>query len=387
MLTRKIYATFFLKGRIKLKIVVTKDNLLYGIQTVQKAISTKNTIPVLAGIKFLAKENKLYFTATDLEIGIETFTPIQVIEEGEIILPARTLAELVRKLPDTKITITYLPEIIGVKINYDDSEIILKGWAGDEFPIIPDLDGEYFFEISPSILKNMIKQTLFATSLDDTRPIFTAALFELENDNLKIITTDTHRLALRSGKVKVNDIEEINVLVPGKTLSEVNRIVKDDDDELIKIKGTKKQICFITEDTRIISRLVEGKFPNYRQVIPEDYQTLIKVKTKNFQQTVERANLFSNEKDGTSIVKIDIEDNYIQVLSQSELGKVDEKISVLNEGENLSIAFNAKYLLDVLKVMDAEDIDFTLTGSLSPGVIKPGNNDNFIYVILPIRTA
>lgn len=369
-----------------MKITISKDNLLYGIQTVQKAISNKNTIPVLSGIRLKALDNRLFFAATDLEIGIECHVPVQTLEEGEIVLPARHLSELVRKLPDTKITINYLPEIVGVEIKYNDSEVVLKGWQGDEFPIIPDLEGDYYFEIIPNILKNMIKQTLFATTSDDTRPIFTGALFEIEDDHLKIITTDTHRLALRSGKINILGNQDVSVIIPAKTLSEVNRITKEEE-EMITIKGNTKQICFATEDTRIISRLIDGKFPNYRQVIPSDTKTLLKIKTKNIQQTVERANLFSNEKDGTSIINLNIENGTLQVSSQSEMGKVEEKISVLDEGENMSIAFNAKYLLDVLKVMDAEDIDFELTGPLSPGVIKPGNHDNFIYVILPIRTV
>ncbi|SMB87498.1 DNA polymerase-3 subunit beta [Desulfonispora thiosulfatigenes DSM 11270] len=369
-----------------MKITISKENLLYGIQTVQKAISTKNTIPTLSGIKFKVENNRLYFTATDLEIGIECHVPIEAIEDGEIVLPARHLSELVRKLPDTKITINYLPEITGVEIKYDDSEVVLKGWPGDEFPLIPDFEGDYAFEINPNVLKNMIKQTIFATTSDDTRPIFTGALFEIENDHLKIITTDTHRLALRSGKVNVLNDQAINVIIPGKTLSEVNRITKDEE-ELIKINGNTKQICFETEDTKIISRLIDGKFPNYRQVIPNDPKTFLKIKTKSLQHTVERANLFSNEKDGTSVINLHIENGTLQVTSQSELGKVEEKISVLDEGEPMTIAFNAKYLLDVLKVMDTEDLDFNLTGSLSPAIVKPGNHDNFIYVILPIRVV
>ena len=351
-----------------------------------RSISTKNTIAALGGIKITIKNNQMFFTATDLEIGIECYTPVESLEDGEIVLPARHFSELVRKLPNTKIIITYLPEITGVKIQYDDSEVVLKGWGGDEFPLIPDFEGDYAFEINPLVLKNMIKQTVFATSTDDTRPIFTGALFEIENNDFKIITTDTHRLALSSGKVNLIKGDRINVIVPGKTLHEISRITKDEE-ELIQVYGNSKQICFQTEDAKIISRLIDGQFPNYRQVIPNDPQTFIKIKTQNLQHTVERANLFSNEKDGTSVINLLLDNGVLQINSESDMGKVEEKISVLDEGEGMSISFNARYLLDVLKVIDTEDLSFDLTGSLSPAIVKPSNHDNFIYVLLPIRVA
>ncbi|MFZ7102988.1 MAG: DNA polymerase III subunit beta [Peptococcaceae bacterium] len=369
-----------------MKITATKENLLNGIQTVQKAISNKNTIPVLSGIYLKAADNKLCFRATDLEIGIECKVPVNVIEEGEIVLPARHFSELVRKLPNTKIVITYNADIIGVNIEYDEAEIDLKGWPGEEFPVMPDLEGEYGYELDPNVLKNMIKQIIFATAADDSRPIFSGALFEVNHNDLTMVTTDTHRLALRSGKINNNLEKGISIIIPGKTLNEISRIIKEDD-EIIKIRGNNNQISFEMNEARIISRIIDGKFPNYKQVIPQDYKTFVKVKTRSFQETVERANLFTNEKDGTSIIKIAINDSILQVTSRSEIGKVDEKMPVYVEGEDLEISFNAKYLLDALKVMDAEDLNITLTGSLSPGIIKPGNNSNYLYLILPLRTV
>jgi len=260
----------------------------------------------------------------------------------------------------------------------------LKGWPGEEFPVMPDLEREYEYELDTNVIKSMIKQTLFATAADDSRPIFTGALVEVTDNNINMVTTDTHRLALRSGKI-INKMDKgINLIIPGKTLSEISRIIKDED-EIIKIKGNNNQISFATGEARIISRIIEGKFPNYKQVIPQDYKTFLKVKTKALQETIERANLFSSEKDGTSIIKITVDNNSLQVTSKSEIGKVEEKMPIFMEGDNLEISFNAKYLLDALKVMDAEDLDINLTGSLSPGIIKPGNNGNYLYLILPLR--
>lgn len=369
-----------------LKIIASKENLLDGINAVQKAVSNKNTIPILSGIFLKAVDNNLLFAATDLEIGIECKVPVQVIEEGEIVLPARHFSELVRKLPNTKIIINYLSDIIGVSIQYDDAEVNLKGWPGDEFPLIPELEGNFSIEVETNILKNMIKQTIFATATDDNRPIFTGVLFELENNELHMVATDTHRLALRSGILKNNQNKSISIIIPGKTLGEVNRIIKEEDEALI-IKGNMNQISFETQDTKIISRIIEGKFPNYKQVIPQEYKSLLKVKTKAFQETIERANLFSSEKDGTSIIKLVMGDGFLEITSKSEMGKVEEKIPSYSEGENIEISFNAKYLLDALKIIDTEDLNINLSGPLSPGIIKSGNHNNFIYLILPLRTV
>lgn len=372
---------------INLKIITTKENLLYGIQTVQKAISTKNTIPILSGILLKAKDNRLFFSATDLEIGIQCSVPVQTLSEGEVVLPARYFSELVRKLPETKITLEYIPENIEVKINYGDAEVNLKGWPGEEFPVIPELEGDYSFEIQPILLKNMIKQTIFAVSIDDTRPIFTGALFHIEEDILNLVTTDTHRLAWR--KAKINLLNEnkydLNLIIPSKTLNELARIIKED--EPILVKGDQNQISFQTNETRIISRLIEGKFPNYKQVIPNNYNGLIRVKTKTLQSTLERASLFVNEKDGTSIVKLVIEDQTLNISSKSDVGKVDENIPIFFEGQEIEISFNAKYLLDVLKIIEEEDLIINLTGSLSPAILQTANHDNFIYLILPLRTS
>lgn len=368
-----------------MKIIATKDNLQYGINTVQKAVSTKNTIPVLSGIRLKAVDNKLYMAATDLEIGIECFVAVQVLEEGEIVLPARQFSELVRRLPDTKIAINYIDSIIGVEIKYNDAEVNIKGWPGDEFPVIPDLEeGEYNFEINSTLFKNMVKQTVFAASSDESRPIFTGALLEIEENDFKLITTDTHRLALRSSKGNIIKNNNINLIIPAKALAEVSRIIQEDD-ENIQIKGNNNQICFKSSDTLLISRLIDGRFPDYRQVIPDKFSTVIKIKTKDLQETVERANLFSGEKDGTSVIRLKIENGYLNISSKSDLGKVDEKIPIFVEGEDIEISFNARYILDVLKVLESEDLKFSLTGPLSPGVIKSGNHDNYTYLILPLR--
>lgn len=369
-----------------MKIISTKENLLEGINTVQKAVSNKNTIPILDGIYLKAEKGFLYFSATDLEIGIQCKVPVQVIEEGEIVLPARHFSELVRKLPNTKITISYLSDILGVSIKYNEAEVHLKGWPGDEFPKIPDLEGNFELEVDNSLLKNMIKQTLFATSTDDNRPIFTGVLFEIKNNELVMVSTDTHRLVLRIGKINNTLESDISLIIPSKTLSEVHRNIKESD-ETLKIIGNINQVSFQTQDTKIISRIIEGKFPDYNQVIPNTYKTLIKVKTKELQETIERANLFSNEKDGTSIIKLLIDESFLVITSHSEMGKVEEKLSIFVEGEKTEIAFNAKYLLEVLKVIESEDINMALSGPLSPGIIKAGSHENFTYLLLPLRTV
>lgn len=369
-----------------MKFMATKDNLLNGINIVQKAISSKNTIPVLSGIYLKAEDNKLTFAATDLELGIECKVPVQVIEEGEVVLPAKYLGDLVRRLPDTNLLFEYLPETVSVKITYGQAETNIMGWKGEEFPTIPQLKDDYSLTINPLVFKSMIKQTVFCANIDDVRPIFTGALMEVTGNDVLLVATDSHRLAYKKGKVNNLIQEDFKAIIPVKSLNEISRIIKDDPEDVLNIRCNHNQICFENSELRLISRLIDGMFPNYNQVIPASYNTLLKVKRKALQESIERANLFITEKDGTSVIKFHIGGNNINIVSKSDYGMVDENVQVYQEGEDLSITFNAKYLIDALKNMDFEDIDITLGGPLSPAVFRPLNDENFLYLLLPLRS-
>lgn len=367
-----------------MKISCTKENLLYGVQVVQRAVSSKNPLPILSGILLTTEENKLKLSATDLELGIECSVPVNVIEEGSVVLPAKYLGEIVRRLPDTKIEIETDKENNTTLIKYAQSEFNIHGFSAEDFPLLSSIDSQVNYNIRQELFRNLVKQVVFATSNDENRPIFTGCLMEVEDDRIALIATDTHRLSYGNININREDKDFISVIVPGKTLSEISRLATSDEQN-IKFSIAENQIVFEMDDIVLISRLIEGQFPNYKQVIPQTYKSKVRIKTKDLLDATERASLLA--KDGSNVIKLKIEGNTLIVTSNSpEIGRVYEEISIQLEGEETQIAFNSKYIIDVLKVVDSEEIFMELTGALSPGIIKPIEGENFIYLILPVRT-
>ena len=310
-----------------MKISAIKDNLSYGVQIVQRAVSSKNPLPILSGILVKASNGQLTFTATDLELGVECKVPITVIEDGGVVLPAKYFSEIVRRLPDVVIDIDVNKENNSTLIKYGKSEFSLLGLSVEDFPMLPSIGSEATIKVKQDVFKNMIKQVSFATSTDDNRPIFTGVLMEIENDNIKLIATDTHRLAFRSGKIGESEtVKEKSVIIPGKTLNELNRIMNSDNEDLIIAFGDN-QVVFEMPGIKLISRLIEGQFPNYKQVIPEGCKTKIKLKTKELLEATERASLLA--KDGSNVIKLTVSQEILIINSSSpEVGKIEEQISI-----------------------------------------------------------
>lgn len=362
-----------------------RENLSYGLQNVQRAISSKKTLPILDGVLIKAADNHLTITATDLELAIETKIPAQIVEEGEMVVTSDKFIELIKKLPSGNISL--IKENNNLKIEYLNSEIELKGFNPEEFPALPQIEEEFKFILKADNLNSLIRKTIFASSLDESRPVFNGALFNIEDHQIKLITTDSHRLAINDSKIneiKVkNDNKNIDIIIPRKTLNEIQRIFKDDDEE-ISVYGNEKQIIFLSSDTKIISRIIDGKFPKFNDVIPKDYQTSIKINKKEFTDAIERASLFVDTVDKFSIITFKISDSLINISSKSESGYLNENLNAFVEGDKLEISFNSRYLLDGLKVIETDDIEFKFSGNLSPAVIKE-LNDNYTYLVLPLR--
>lgn len=367
-----------------MKFLTTRENLVYGVQTVQKAVSLKNPLPILSGILLKAEKNRVTFMATDLEMGIKCSIPVNVIEEGSVVLPARYMGDMVRRLPDTQIKIETDKENFSTVVNYGTSEFSLLGFSAEQFPALPEIDSNLKFSIKQELFKNMIRQVSFATSQDDNRPIFSGILMEKEGDSIHLVATDTHRLAFRKGTTASDGSEQtVSVIIPAKTLNEVNRIMTGEEKEIM-VTFSDNQVVFETEDVKIFSRLIAGQFPNYKQVIPQGCKTKIKVRTRDLLESVERASLLVKE--GTNVIRITVNRHEMIINSNSpDIGKIHEVLPIHIEGEETQIAFNSRYLSDVLKVIETGEILLELTGSLSPGIIKPENEENYIYLILPVR--
>lgn len=367
-----------------MKITALKDNLLMGVSAVQKAVSTKNTLPILTCIKIEAKNNMLYFFGTDLEMGIQIHVPAEVIFEGVTVVPARHFIEIVRKLPSSLITL-HLTGENELSIQYENSQLTLRTLSSADFPALPEVLGDYEIHIQASLFKQMIKQTAFSAGTDEGRPLFTGILFETENDKIRMIATDTHRLALRQGVPKSQPESPQSFIIPAKMLSEIARLIYDEE-EICRLSLTKNVCVFTISNIVIICRLLDGQFPNYRQVIPNQYKSKVEVKTKSILEAVERISLFTIGSDNSNTIQLSINDTIMTISSQSELGQGYEQLPVENEGEAVIISFNARYLLDAFKTVEAEKVVIEFTGPLSPCIMRPGESENLFYLILPVRT-
>ena len=367
-----------------MKIFCSKDALLSGVNAVQRAVSSKNTLPVLQGILIIAEQQSLQFAATDLEMGIRCEVPAQVTEEGTMIVPAKLFAEVVRKLPDTTIMLEERDKTI--TICYHQSEIVLNGYDPEEFPLLPDLIDPVSFTLPTMIFKNMIRQTVFSCAIEENRPVFTGTLLQIEGSSIRLVATDTHRLAYSIAEIPNPEELQFSGIIPAKTLSEIYRLLHDED-EVLTISSTNTQVVFQFGSIYLVSRLIEGQFPNYKQVIPQTCETKVNLSVKSFLEAVERASLLSRDKSGANIIRINVDKTELRIDQSSELGKISEQIGIKMEGKDVIIAFNAKFLIDALKVIDSDQIIFELSGPFSPGVMRPLDNPNYLYLVLPVRTS
>ena len=367
-----------------MKIFCSKEALLTGVNAVQRAVSSKNTLPVLSGILIKAEQQSLQFAATDLEMGIRCEVPAQVVEEGIMVVPAKLFTDVVRKLPDTTITLEERDKAI--KICYYQSEITLNGYDPEEFPLLPDLLDPKSYTLPTAIFKNMIRQTVFSCAIEENRPVFTGTLLLIEGSSIRLVATDTHRLAYSIAEIPNPKEANFSGIIPAKTLSEIYRLLRDED-EVLTINFSNNQVVFQFGTIYLVSRLIEGQFPNFKQVIPQSCETKVNLSVRSFMEAVERASLLSRDKSGANIIRINVENNELKIDQTSEFGKISEQIDIQLEGKGVMIAFNAKFLIDALKVIDSEQIIFELSGPFSPGVMRPLDNPNYLYLVLPVRTS
>ncbi|MEA4826721.1 MAG: DNA polymerase III subunit beta [Clostridium sp.] len=363
-----------------MKFICTKNKLQEAISISQKAVTGKSPMPILQGMYISAKENQLTLIGSDIDLSIETKISADVEEEGSIVVDSKIFGEIIRKLPNSDVEIKTV-ENNSIEIVCEKSKFNLIHMDPEEFPSLPKINENIIFSISQKILKNMIKGTIFAIAQDETRPILTGILFEVRDKKLNLVALDGYRLALRSNNIDNEDI--INAVIPGKTLSEVSKILSEED-ENVNITFTPNHILFNLGQTKIISRLLEGEFIKYNSIIPEEYNLKVIAKRSDLLNCIERASLMA--KDGnTNLIKFDIKDENLIITSNSQLGRVREELNIILQGDELQIAFNSKYLIDVLKIIEEDEIVLEFSSSVSPCVIKNKENNNYTYLVLPVR--
>lgn len=359
-----------------------QDLLLNSINTVLKACSTKTTMPILECILLTAVNNRLTLVGNNLELGIESTIDADVISEGFIALEAKIFSEIIRRMPGEVIEISsdenYMTSIISEKSRFQ-----IAAQSGKDFPALPNVDKVNACTIKQNELKEMIRQTIFSVAQDETRPILTGEMLQIKNNSLNMVAVDGYRISYRKIELS-NENEEFEVVIPGKTLSEINKILSSEENDMVNIYFGDKHVLFDLQDSKVVSRLLEGDFLRYEQVFSPDYETKILVDRKNFLMSIERAALISREGKKNPI-KVEIDGDKMIITSNAELGTSREELDVVLEGKEIVIAFNPKYLIDALRVIDDDKVYIQFISSLTPCIINPEQGDQYKYLILPIR--
>ncbi|WP_028550663.1 DNA polymerase III subunit beta [Paenibacillus sp. UNC451MF] len=379
-----------------MKLTILKEHLNESIQHVSKAISNKTTIPILTGIKIDADATGMTLTASDTDISIQSFIPIEknelsIIElerPGSVVLSSKFFVEIVRKLPAQVVEIE-VKDHFQTTIRSGSSEIQLVGLDPEEYPTLPSIEENRRIQMPSDLLKTMIKQTSFAVSTNESTPILTGVLWTIADRKLKFTACDRHRLGSRETNIEVDaDFQLNNVSISGKTLNELSKILPDQN-TLIDIIFAENQVLFKLSSILFYTRILDGTYPDTSKLIPQSFQTELVINAQQLAEAIDRAYLLSRE-EKTNIVKLIMrEDHTIEISSSSsELGKVTEQLEVSSlTGELLRISFNSKYMLDALKVMDGELIRIGFTGAMQPIIFRPEETSSLLQLILPYRTT
>ena len=364
-----------------MKINCNKNILIEAVSAVQKAVPIKSPHSILEGI-LLEAEEKLTLTGNNMELGIEKKVDCDIIEKGEVVLDSRVFGDIVRKLPEGTVYIEVNENNAYIKC--EDAEFNISAYSGEEYPKLPETEkNEKPIILEKEKLRNLIKQTVFAVSLDESKPTFTGSLMEVEDKEIKMVSVDGYRLAIRK-EIIDNNIEDFSIIIPGKTLNELSKIIGGGNGEVI-IYNTEKQIVFEFDDCRVLSRLIEGEFFDYKNIIPKEYSLRVKVSVKKMIESVERASLLNISENKKYPVKFKIEMDKIFLSCISDIGKVQDVIPVETQGEDIEIGFNHRYLLDALKACEKDYVYMDFNKSLNPCIIRPIEGDEFIHLILPVR--
>lgn len=377
-----------------MKFNIVRDQLINALNDVMKAVSSKTTIPILTGIKIDVTNEGIYLTGSDSDITIQTFIPaenngeqiIEINSTGSIVLQAKMFNEIIRKLPTNEVEVE-VSTGFATDIRSGKSVFHLIGLDAEEYPLLPEVSANNQFVIPADLLKSIIRETVFAVATSESRPVLTGVNWNIQNGELICVATDSHRLARRKTKLEQLPEEAISVVIPGKSLNELNKILEDSTNP-IQIVLTGQQILFKTENMLFFSRLLEGNYPVTSRLIPEDYKTNLTINGKLLLQAIDRASLLARD-DRNNVVRFEAHaGNYVEISSNSpEIGKVQEQIEVTElTGEELKISFSAKYMMEALKAIDGQDVVIQFTGAMRPFILKSLNDDAILQLILPVRT-
>ena len=364
-----------------MKLVFTKSNFNKAVGIVMKAVPTRTTMNILECILIDATTNEIKFTGNDMELGIETIVEGEIIEKGKIAIDAKLFSEIVRKLPDNDITLT-TDSNNNALITCEKSKFNIAGKSGDDFSYLPAIIKDKMITLSQFQLKEVINQTIFSIAINDNNKMMTGELFEVNEGTLKVVGLDGHRIAIRNIKLEGRS-DDVRVVIPGKTLQEISKILNADAESFVNIYFTNNHVLFEFDQTHVVSRLIEGDYFKISQMLSNDYETKVSINKKEFLDSIDRANLLIREGDKKPII-INILNGLLQVNVNSAIGALNEDIDIDKEGKDIMIGFNPKFLMDALRVIDDENVTMYLVNHKSPCFIRD-KEENYIYLILPVN--
>ena len=364
-----------------MKVICQKSQLLRGINTVSKAVSNKTAMTILECILIETEDNQIKLTANNTELGIETIIDGEIVTPGKIALEAKIFSEIIKKLPESDIILE--TEANGnTSIHCEQLHCNIMGRPGDDFAHLPEISRENKITVSQYDLKEVIRQTIFSVSDNENNKLMTGELLNIKDNMLTITSLDGHRISVR--KIELSDsYEETEIIVPGKTLQEISKILPGEAKDSVNLYITDKHILFEFENTLVVSRLLEGKFYNINQMLSTDYETKITVNKMDLLRCLDRSTLFVKESDKKPII-LKIESEKMELMISSEIGSMRDQLMLEKEGKDLTIGFNPKFLVDALRVIDEEEITIYMINSIAPCIIRD-ENASYLYLILPIN--
>ncbi len=364
-----------------MKLICSKMNLLKGVNIVSKAVPTRTTMAILECILIDASANEIKLTANDTELGIETVIEGEILEPGIIALDAKIFSEIVRKLPDNEVTIE-TDSSFKTLITCEKANFNIIGKSGEDFSYIPYVERKESVTISQFTLKEVIHQTIFSIADNDNNKLMTGELFEINENQLKVVSLDGHRISIRNIELKEN-YQPKKVVVPGKTLNEISKIIPGSTEEEVNIFITENHIIFEFDQTTVVSRLIEGEYFRIEQMLSSDYETKININKRELLDCIDRATLLITEGDKKPII-MNVTEDFMELKINSFIGSMNEDIDIEKDGKDIMIGFNPKFFIDALKVIDDEEITLYMVNPKAPCFIKDAQ-ESYIYLILPVN--
>ena len=376
-----------------MKISVLQENLQKALSAAVRVVDTRPTLPVLANVLLATEDSRLRISATNLEISVTTWIGAKIEEPGAITLPAKTLQELVNNLSPERVDMTLDTATQTVNVRCGAATSNIKGIDADEFPMVP-VSGEPDLSMDARVFKEMVKHTEFAAAKDESRPILTGIYTEIEGNKLTFAAADGYRLAVRSTEIEQSFDEKVSLVIPSRTLAEVARVLGDDDDTVkIQLPGERDLVIFKTAHTEVSSQLLEGRFPDFTSIIPRSYSTATTIETADLLRAAKRAEIFARDNANSARINIRPPESpgdageMLVIGKSAERGDNEGLLQATIEGEGLEIAFNIKYLIDVLNVVEEERVIIESNGAGNPGVLRPEGREDFVHVIMPMSTS